>query len=155
MKKILFLLCTTLIFSCTNKPKEKVKIETSENFDWLLGNWKRLNDEAGNETFESWKKINESEYQGVGFTLKNGDTISQEKMQLAKQYNQWNVSISIPSEPKATVFKVTKTENLSFICENELNDFPKKIKYWVEDQNLKAKISNSDIEIAFDFEKIK
>ena len=163
MKKIFFLLCTTLIISCTNKTNEnketeaanKSEIKTSENFDWLLGNWKRLNDEAGNETFESWQKINETEYQGVGFTLKNGDTISQEKMQLVKQNNQWNVSVSIPSEPQATVFKVTQIDSHSFICENELNDFPKKIEYWFEGKNLKAKISNSDMEIAFDFEKIK
>ena len=49
MKKIFFLLCTTLIISCTNKTNEnketeaanKSEIKTSENFDWLLGNWKR------------------------------------------------------------------------------------------------------------------
>ena len=76
-------------------------------------------------------------------------------MQLVKQNNQWNVSVSIPSEPQATVFKVTQIDSYSFICENELNDFPKKIEYWFEGKNLKAKISNSDMEIAFDFEKIK
>lgn len=162
MKKML-LLCSSLILSCSDKPKEKIQtsetvnseIKASENFDWLLGNWKRVNDEAENETFESWQKINDSEYQGVGFTLKNGDTISQEKMQLVKHNNQWNLSISLPSEPQATVFKVTKIDSQSFVCENELNDFPKKIEYWFEGKNLKAKISNSDMEIAFDFEKIK
>lgn len=163
MKKICFLLCATLFLSCTSKTiknketesAKKSEIKTSENVDWLLGNWKRSNDDPGNETFENWQKINENEFHGIGFTLKNGDTISQEKMQLVRKNNQWNLSISFPTAAQPTVFKVTQLDKHSFVCENELNDFPKKIEYWFEGQNLKAKISNSDMEIAFDFEKIK
>jgi len=163
MKKIVFLLCSSLIISCSDKPKDKTltnetvksEVELSENFDWLLGDWKRLNNDEGNETFENWKKINETEYLGIGFTLKNGDTISQEKMELTKTNNQWNLAVSFPTEKNATVFKVTQIENKSFTCENEQNDFPKKIHYWFDNKNIKAKISNSEMEIDFEFEKIK
>lgn len=163
MKKIVFLLCSSLIISCSDKTTDKSlnnetvksEVENSENFDWLLGDWKRLNNDEGNETFENWKKINDTEYLGIGFTLKNGDTISQEKMELSKTNNQWNIAVSFPTEKNATVFKVTQIENKSFVCENEQNDFPKKINYWFEGQNLKAKISNAEMEIDFVFERLK
>lgn len=163
MKKILFIICSSLLISCSDKPKEKTQtneivkseIETSENFDWLLGNWKRLNNDEKNETFENWIKINETEYLGIGFTLKNSDTISQEKMELIKKNNQWNLAVSFPTEKNATVFKITQIENKSFVCENEQNDFPKKINYWFEGQNLKAKISNDEMEVDFEFERLK
>ena len=57
MKKILILLIGILIISCHQKKNEKTDvkpttlIEKSENFDWLLGKWKRLNEEEGKETF--------------------------------------------------------------------------------------------------------
>ncbi|WP_255497854.1 DUF6265 family protein [Flavobacterium sp. I3-2] len=163
MKKIVFLLCSSLIISCSDKTTDKSlnnetvksEVETSENFDWLLGDWKRLNNDEGNETFENWKKINDTEYLGIGFTLKNGDTISQEKMELSKTNNQWNIAVSFPTEKNATFFKVTQIEKNSFTCENEQNDFPKKIHYWIENQNLKAIISNDEMEIDFVFERLK
>nr|WP_297306288.1 DUF6265 family protein [uncultured Flavobacterium sp.] len=138
--------------TCNNKSNEK---NSEENFDWLLGNWERLNDNSEHKTFENWYKINETEYSGTGFTLKNGDTISQEEMLLAKQNNEWNLSVSIPSNKEATVFKVTSISENTFICENQTNDFPKKIEYWFEDANLKATISNPEREIKFIFEKNK
>ena len=85
MNKILILLIGVLIISCNQSKKENQKTdvksttltEKSENFDWLLGKWKRLNEEEGKETFENWKKIKETEYSGIGFTMQNGDTIKQ------------------------------------------------------------------------------
>jgi len=65
MKKILILLIGILIISCNQTKKEKqvaeikstTTIEKSENFDWLLGKWKRLNEEEGKEN-----KIFNTEY---------------------------------------------------------------------------------------------
>ena len=56
MNRILILLIGILIISCNQNKKEKTKgdsniseqIENSQNFDWLLGNWKRLDEEEGN-----------------------------------------------------------------------------------------------------------
>ena len=59
-----------------SKQNRPIKIE---NFDWLLGKWKRLNDEVGKETFENWNKISLSKYLGIGFTMQRGDTIKREK----------------------------------------------------------------------------
>jgi len=50
-----------LILSCNKTTKEnRENIEKkqeltgqTENFDWLLGNWIRINEEKGKETFEN------------------------------------------------------------------------------------------------------
>ena len=42
-------------------------------------------EEKGKETFENWKKINNSEYNGIGFTMKNNDTLSKEEMKILKE----------------------------------------------------------------------
>ncbi len=90
MKKIVILSITVIailfLSSCTSKNSEESKTQNNEiskstkNFDWLLGNWKSNNEKENRETFEIWKKKNNSEYYGIGFTLQNNDTIKQEKM---------------------------------------------------------------------------
>ena len=69
--KISFVLLTTLALTMCNTKQNDQKSTTqpTENFDWLLGNWKRTNEEKGKETFENWKKTNDTEYKGIGFTL--------------------------------------------------------------------------------------
>ncbi|WP_026914707.1 hypothetical protein [Christiangramia portivictoriae] len=46
-----------------------------DDFNWLLGDWIRVNEAEGLETFESWRKNSGKEYEGFGFTLKMNDTI--------------------------------------------------------------------------------
>lgn len=66
--KISFVLLTTLVLTMCNKKQndQKSTTQSTENFDWLLGNWKRTNEEKGKETFENWKKTNNNEYKGNG-----------------------------------------------------------------------------------------
>ncbi|MEJ6613993.1 MAG: heme-binding domain-containing protein [Saprospiraceae bacterium] len=35
----------------------KIQKPITQNFDYLLGSWKRTDEEEGNQTFESWKKM--------------------------------------------------------------------------------------------------
>jgi hypothetical protein len=61
MRKIYFLSIIIFAVACnqkvkTNQNKTSVtesKVEVKGNFDWLSGNWKRLNDKEGKETFEN------------------------------------------------------------------------------------------------------
>lgn len=163
MKNIgLILLIGILISSCNQNEKQTTnEIETApitqnqvtSNFDWLLGNWKRVNEEDGKETFENWEKINETEYLGFGFTMQNSDTIQQETMQLAKVNGDWSLMVSIPEE-EAVIFKMTEFTESEFICENHKNDFPNRIKYWKNGAKINASISNSEMEIPFEFETV-
>lgn len=121
------------------------------NFDWLLGNWKRINEAEGLQTFEHWKQINDSEFRGLGYTLKGSDTIWQESIKLIKLEEQWNYIVKLPNAKTPTIFKVTKIESASFTCENPDNEFPKKIRYTKVEKGINAVTSGDGKVILFQF----
>jgi len=162
MQKIIIVLIAILIVSCIENKKENSKFEkqnekeeVSANFDWLLGKWKRLNEEEGKETFENWKKISNTEYSGIGFTMQNGDTIKQERIRLTKLNDKWDIIVKVPEEAKSITFKGTSHNENEFTCENKELDFPNKIKYWKNGDRINAMVSGGEMKIPFEFEKLK
>ena len=165
MKRTLTLLSAILMLSCNQnsttkelenkKTESNAKTEINGKFDWLNGKWKRLNEEAGKETFENWDKISETEYSGIGFTMQNGDTIKQERIKLTESNGIWTLTVKVPEEKESITFKMTELKDYEFVCKNDSIDFPKKIRYWSEGEKLKAEVSNDEMKIPFEFEKIK
>jgi hypothetical protein len=163
MKKtgiVLFITLAALSFnSCSEKEKKEVESKnyenvSTENFDWLLGSWKRNNEAAGKETFEVWKKSNDSEYSAIGFTMQNNDTLSLEKIKLIKLAEKWFLVVQPQGAPEPVTFDMTSNNELEFICENKDNDFPKMIKYWKNRNKINALVSGDGMEILFEFERI-
>lgn len=156
MNKLIIIFLSLSLWACQNKKEQNLVEKTNnENFDWLLGNWKRTNGEASKETYENWHKISEVAYAGIGFTIQNGDTISQEIMEIKQNDGLWSLLV-IP-EPNAVQeeFKINALEQNNFTFVNDSIDFPNKIKYWKDGELLKASISNNEFELLFDFQKIK
>jgi len=154
---ILLITVAILSFSSCTKKESKVKIEVKTingNFDWLLGNWKRVNEAEGKETFEIWKKNSNSEYSGIGFTMQNNDTIKQERIQLIKLGEKWVLEVQPQDEPEPIRFNMTSYNQQEFICENKILDFPKLIKYWKNGNRINALVSGDDLELSFEFERI-
>ena len=156
---VIFIMFVFFLSSCENVDKENKKIQDetvilTENFDWLLGHWKRNNEKEGRETYEIWKKKNNTEYFGVGFTMVNNDTVKQEKMKLIKSKNNWILEVIVPHEAQAVIFEMTKADNEEFICENKELDFPKMIKYWKKGSKMNALVSGDEMEIFFEFERM-
>jgi len=161
MKKILILLIGVLSISCNQSKKESSNTKTdevsvkSENFDWLLGKWERLNEEEGKRTFENWVKVSDAEYSGIGFTMQSGDTIKQEKIRLINASGKWNLTVKVPAENESIMFKMINHSENEFTCENKEIDFPNKIRYWKNGNKINASVSNAEMEIPFEFEKRK
>ena len=159
----MIVLIGVLIISCNNYKKENKKTtekpttltEKAENFDWLLGKWKRLDEEEGKETFENWKKIREFEYSGIGFTMQHGDTIKQEKIKLTKTNGKWNLIVKVPEETESITFNGVSHNETEFTCENNELDFPNRIKYWKNGNKMNATVSGGEMKISFEFEKLK
>ncbi len=149
MKNILLLLVLLFSFSCNCNQK------SDESFDWLLGEWQRTNEEENLTTYEYWKKISDTEYEGLGIRLQQTDTLFQENIKLVKSDKTWNLLVITKEDSIPTTFKVTKIESTSFTCENPDNEFPNKIRYFIEGDLLKALVSNEEMEIPFQFERIK
>ena len=60
MKNILILLIGVLSISCNPSTKKSANSKLTEKsgiFDWLLGEWERINDEEGKNTYQNWDKI--------------------------------------------------------------------------------------------------
>lgn len=164
MKKLLILSVGMLVLSCNQNTKTNAesavtesptKTEVAENFDWLTGKWKRLNEEAGKETFENWEKTSPSEYLGIGFTMQKNDTVSWEKMQIVESDGKWRLFVKMKEEKESTEFQISELKNNEFVFTNDSIDFPKRIHYRIEGEKMKATISNAEMEIPFEFEKIK
>ena len=142
MRTAFFLLFLILTFSCSTKKQ-------LEKPSFLLGSWIRLNDKDSVTTYETWQK----DFSGIGLTLKGKDTTFFEKMNIIEKKDTLFLEVSGVNETP-TLFKFTAQTDTSFVCENPTNEFPKKIKYWLDTKQLKAAVSNPDFNIEFVFEKM-
>ena len=161
MKKILIVL-GILIGSYNQAKKENNTIiensfkitQSTSNFDWLLGKWKKLNEKGDKKTFENWRKISKKEYSGIDFIMKDGDTIKKERYSLIKSNEDWNMIIKYSDSIEPIEFKGTNHSENEFTCENKQIYFPSKIKYWKNGNKLNTAISNSVMKLSFEFEKL-
>ena len=142
MKRIMLLLVIGLILSCSENKEKDIKPT------FLIGNWKRLNDKPGSQTFESWK----SNFEGLGYTLKDGKTTFSEQLKIVVVNDTLHLQVTGVNE-KPTLFKFKNQTDTSFVAVNPENEFPKTIKYILDKRKLKAEVSNNDFRIDFLFEK--
>ena len=156
INRIIVIAVSLFTLSCTSNKSEGTNKSASYNeynFDFLLGEWHRTNDEEGKRTLESWKKENDSTYVGAGCTLNENDTIWQERMILSPIDGVWYLQVKMPGDVESTDFKMIDCDDNSFTCENKENEFPKTIKYWKTDQILNAEIADDEIKVPFIFEQ--
>lgn len=155
MKKTLLMLAGILLLSCQSNTADKSeKKSTSKNlysFDFLLGDWKRTNEEKGKTTYESWKKHNDSTYIGKSYTMLGKDTVFCEKAILSPINSKWVYQVKTNDDPETTNFELMEYGPESFICENLNNSFPTLIKYERTNDILEAEISNEETSIPFYF----
>ena len=144
MKKLVIFYILFSFLSCDKK--EKIELKPT----FLVGNWKRLNDKPGSQTFETWN----ADLKGFGYTKKGEETIFSEQMEILKIKDTLHLKVSGVNE-KPPYFKFTNQTDTSFVCVNPQNEFPKKIKYYLDNNQLKAEISSDDFRIDFIFERSK
>lgn len=143
MKKLLILCSFLLIFSCGSE------IKKNQNPTFLIGNWKRLNDKPGSQTYEMWN----TNLVGMGYTMKGTKRSFQEILSIVKIDDTLHLEVKGVNE-NPTLFKFTNQTDSSFVCENPQNEFQKKIKYFIENKQLKASVSGDDFRIDFVFDKV-
>jgi hypothetical protein len=132
------------MISCQNETKKDKKPT------FLIGNWKRLNDKPGSQTYEMWN----TNLVGMGYTMKGKKRSFQEILSILNIKDTLYLEVKGVNEDP-TLFKFTQQTDSSFVCENSENEFPKKIKYYLENKQLKAIVSADDFRIDFVFEKVE
>lgn len=142
MRLLLFLFGLLLFSSCkTETTKTKMPY-------FLIGNWERLQEKEGKKTYEIWN----SDFTGLGITLKEKDTVFKEILSIISINDTLTLKVE-GVNPTPTLFKITNQTDSSFVAENPTHDFPTKIEYWLENQQLKAKVSNKEFGIDFVFKR--
>lgn len=153
MRKYFILISLFIIFSsCKNKEQKSEEISAIsgknyhqiEQLNWLIGNWTNLSPEQ--QSYESWRQINDSTLSAYSYTTVLGDTVFQENMVIQESSDGVVLIVSVPNQndEKPITFGLHPTENHLFTFVNEKHDFPNKISYtnpvkdsihaWVEGQ---------------------
>ncbi|MDY0780130.1 DUF6265 family protein [Tenacibaculum sp. IB213877] len=135
-----FFICFSILSCQTEKNTKKP--------EWIIGKWVRSNDKPNQTTFETWY----NNYTGIGYTLQETDTVFKENLSIIEKDNSLFLQVTGVNE-QPTLFKFINQTDSSFTCENKQNEFPKKITYWAEKNQLKAKIANDDFSVDFIFDR--
>ncbi len=126
MKKIMLILVIALTFASCGKSKVVSKIVVA---DLLLGNWE--NKSADGDLLESWKKINDSIYDGESYFIKGKDTLHFEKIQMQQKGETllYIATVKGQNNDKPVTFVHNDTIEKQLVFENPKHDFPQKISY--------------------------
>ncbi|TXD53970.1 MULTISPECIES: hypothetical protein [unclassified Polaribacter] len=143
MRAALLVCCFIFFLSCQN---EKNKTQKPS---FLIGHWMRLDDKPENKTFETWN----SNFKGLSYTKQGTKTNIKEILSIVSINDTLHLTVERANE-EPTLFKFIQQTATSFVCVNAENEFPKKIKYSLEDEQLKAIISADAFRIDFVFEKL-
>ena len=126
MKKAILILILALTFTFCGKSKEVSKIVDA---DWLLGKWE--NNSKDGYLLETWKKVNDSVYDGESYFIKGKDTLHFEKIQIKQKGEElfYISTIKGQNNDKPITFKHNDSIEKQLVFENPKNDFPQKIAY--------------------------
>ncbi len=121
-------------------------------YDFILGDWIRIDEKEGLTTYESWSKVHDLKYKGHSYTMQGDAIVWEEKTTLEIDAFKTQFVVKMDGQSKTT-FLCKLTGEEAFECRNSKNDYPKLIKYWSEGDQLKAQISEGGPVVDFIFEK--
>ena len=126
MKNAILILILALTFTSCLKSKEVSKIVVA---DWLLGNWENKSDDG--DLLETWKKVNDSLYDGESYFIKGKDTLHFEKIQMKQKGEAlyYIATIKGQNNDKPVTFKHNDTIEKQLVFENPKHDYPQRIVY--------------------------
>lgn len=97
--------------------------------EWLIGTWE--NKTAKGSIYETWHKVNDLEFSGKSYMLKEKDTIVFETVQLLQDGNTLFYIPTVKGQNgNLPVHFITKTvSETQLVFENQQHDFPQVITY--------------------------
>lgn len=120
---------------------------------WLIGTWERQNVKPGKTSHEHWESVSDNTMQGWGVTLAGTDTIFVEKLQIVNNAAGLFYVADVAENAEPVYFKIVALSEQGFVSENPEHDFPKRIAYALNGDQLKVTISGDGKEIDFLFRK--
>jgi hypothetical protein len=151
-KSTLLLLFPLLLFTEMASAQETVQ-QKFKKLQWLSGKWIRTNNQPGQSGYETWKKVSNVKLTGKGVTFQGKKVHFIEELQFIAKESDLYYVVKVSGEPEPTYFKLTTLTGDSFTCENPEHDFPKKISYKKDGNQIKAVISGGGKQIDYLFTK--
>lgn len=149
MKKLFYSGFFVLLFGCSGSTLELNQLE------WILGTREAV---VGDELVrEVWEKENDSLFVGKSYSISLYDTILTETIDLKPI---GGILFYIPlvfdqNNGEATMFQLNSDNPQQLVFENLAHDFPQKIVYYQEGENINAWIEGKDKKIEFYFMKVQ
>lgn len=100
-----------------------------EKAKWLIGTWEAKTQKGS--IYETWVKINENEYSGESYIIKEKDTIVFENIRLVQEKGGlfYIQTVKNQNEALPVRFESKMISETQLIFQNKLHDFPQIISY--------------------------
>jgi len=150
MKQIALLTSISLlIIACSQKPTV-----TIADLDWIIGTRSSQQDQM--LIYESWSKTSDELLTGKSYYTENGDTMLLETIEIKQIDGEifYCPAVSNQNDGQAIEFKLTSKKPNELIFENPEHDFPKKIVYIKDGNNINAWIEGEGKKVPFYMTKI-
>lgn len=150
MKQIALLTSISLlIIACSQKPTV-----TIADLDWIIGT--RSSQQVQMLIYESWSKTSDELLTGKSYYTENGDTMLLETIEIKQIDGEifYCPAVSNQNDGQAIEFKLTSKKPNELIFENPEHDFPKKIVYIKDGNNINAWIEGEGKKVPFYMTKI-
>jgi len=125
------LMSIIVITSCEfqSRHRESINHKIYANPVWLQGTWEQQTDDG--VFSESWQKVTDSAYHGVGMFISEGDTLFSERLSIYQSRSVWYYAalVSDQNAGETIVFELTSSKDSIMVFENRNHDFPQKISY--------------------------
>ena len=114
---------------------------TLDSLDWIAGSWYGAT--GGVEMEEHWTRPKGGSMIGIHRDVANGRTVSFEFLRIEMLKGQI-VYLSMPNgRSPATPFPLKEVSGTRVVFENPAHDFPQRIIYWKDGNDLRARIEGT------------
>lgn len=113
-----------ILFAWTTTQTDDIK-----KVEWLIGTWENITPRGS--IYESWSKINDIEFSGKSYVLRDDETIVLETIQLVQEQDGlfYIPTVKNQNEGMPVRFSTKTISETKVIFENPQHDFPQFISY--------------------------
>lgn len=135
------LLCVFAVIGTLASGRGEQAKPTLDSLAWMTGSWRGAT--AGVETEEYWNAPKGNSMMGIHRDVARGRTLSFEFLRIEQQGDQI-VLLAMPNgKAPATPFPLKEFSGKRVVFENPTHDFPQRIIYWKDGNDLCARIEGT------------
>jgi len=105
-----------------------------EKLDWIIDRW--IYTDSKEITYENWVKTNDSLYSGETYTVRDGDTVFNERLKIEKAGDDVLYTAIVKHNPGPVNFKLVELGDNKAVFENPEHDFPTRITYELRENSI-------------------